>query len=238
MRGKKTKLLRAISELKAEDYSKEPELDDIYKRLTKARREFAQVFEKNIKAVMQISSLDLTMQHQTEKIMSISRKVSKAAETIFGTASGNDMFSGASNNQHEELAHAITHIASETTEVNEKIESCQTDLTDIRDLSAQTIDNSRTMQKDMDNLTGIIGRINEVITGIESISLQTNLLALNASIEATRAGEAGRGFAVVADEIREADRQYGQFCGRDRSGIQKEREKRRQYDPCTGIDDG
>ncbi|MCI8891344.1 MAG: hypothetical protein HFH34_08395 [Eubacterium sp.] len=202
MRGKKTKLLRAISELKAEDYSKEPELDDIYKRLTKARREFSQVFEKNIKAVMQISSLDLTMQHQTEKIMSISRKVSKAAETIFGTASGNDMFSGASNNQHEELAHAITHIASETTEVNEKIESCQTDLTDIRDLSAQTIDNSRTMQKDMDNLTGIIGRINEVITGIESISLQTNLLALNASIEATRAGEAGRGFAVVADEIR------------------------------------
>ncbi len=58
------------------------------------------------------------------------------------------------------------------------------------------------MQRDMDNLSEIIGRINEVITGIESISLQTNLLALNASIEATRAGEAGRGFAVVADEIR------------------------------------
>lgn len=202
MRGKKTRLLRAVSELKAEDYSKEPELDDIYKRLTKARQEFAEIFEKNIKAVMQISSLDLTMQHQTEKIMSISRKVSKAADAIFGSATGNAMFSGSSNNQHEELAHAITHIASETTEVNEKIESCQSDLTDIRDLSAQTIDISRKMQKDMDNLSGIIGRINEVITGIESISLQTNLLALNASIEATRAGEAGRGFAVVADEIR------------------------------------
>lgn len=202
MRGKKTRLLRAVSELKAEDYSKEPELDDIYKRLTKARHEFAEIFEKNIKAVMQISSLDLTMQHQTEKIMSISRKVSKAADAIFGSATGNAMFSGSSNNQHEELAHAITHIASETTEVNEKIESCQSDLTDIRDLSAQTIDISRKMQKDMDNLSGIIGRINEVITGIESISLQTNLLALNASIEATRAGEAGRGFAVVADEIR------------------------------------
>ena len=202
MRGKKTKLIRAVSELKPEDYSKEPELDDIYKRLTYARQEFAQIFEKNIKAVMQISSLDLTMQHQTEKIMSISRKVSKAAETIFGTASGNSMFSGASNNQHEELAHAITHIASETTEVNEKIESCQTDLTDIRDLSAQTIEISRRMQKDMDNLSGIISRFHEVLTGFASISLQTNLLALNASIEATRAGEAGRGFAVVADEIR------------------------------------
>lgn len=54
----------------------------------------------------------------------------------------------------------------------------------------------------MDNLSEIISRMNDVISGIESISLQTNLLALNASIEATRAGEAGRGFAVVADEIR------------------------------------
>lgn len=151
---------------------------------------------------MQISSLDLTMQHQTEQIMDISQKVSKAAETIFGTATGNSMFTGTHNNQHEELAHTITHIASETAEVNEKIESCQSDLTDIRNLSAQTIEISRKMQRDMDNLTEIIGHINEVITGIESISLQTNLLALNASIEATRAGEAGKGFAVVADEIR------------------------------------
>ncbi len=202
MRGKTTKLIKAVSELRAEDYSKEPELNHIYERLTKARKEFAEIFEKNIKAVMQISSLDLTMQHQTEKIMDISRNVSKAAETIFGTASGNSMFTGTQNNQHEELAHTITQIASETSEVNEKIESCQSDLTDIRDLSAQTIEISRKMQKDMDNLSGIISRINEVITGIESISLQTNLLALNASIEATRAGEAGRGFAVVADEIR------------------------------------
>lgn len=202
MRGKTTKLIKAVSELKAEDYSKEPELNHIYERLTKSRQEFAEIFEKNIKAVMQISSLDLTLQYQTEKIMDISRNVSKAAETIFGTAGGNSMFTGTQNNQHEELAHTITQIASETSEVNEKIESCQSDLTDIRDLSAQTIEISRKMQQDMDNLSDIIGHINEVITGIESISLQTNLLALNASIEATRAGEAGRGFAVVADEIR------------------------------------
>lgn len=202
MRKRTVKLIKSVSELKKDDYSKEPELNDMYIRLTKARKEFAEIFEKNIKAVMQISSLDLTMQHQTERIMAISRKVSKAAETIFGTATGNDMFSGSHNNQHEELAHTITHIASETAEVNEKIESCQSHLTDIRNLSTQTIDISRQMQKDMNNLSDIIGHINEVITGIESISLQTNLLALNASIEATRAGEAGKGFAVVADEIR------------------------------------
>ena len=48
MRGKTTKLIKAVSELKSEDYSKEPELNEIYNRLTKARQEFAEIFEKNI----------------------------------------------------------------------------------------------------------------------------------------------------------------------------------------------
>ena len=42
------------------------------------------------------------------------------------------------------------------------------------------------MQKDMDHLLEVINRMNEVISGIDSISLETNLLALNASIEAAR----------------------------------------------------
>ena len=81
---KKTVLMRAVSELKEADYSNEPELHGMYRRLLKGRKQFADIFEKNIKAVMQISSLDLTMQHQTEKIIEISRRVTKATESIFG----------------------------------------------------------------------------------------------------------------------------------------------------------
>ncbi len=68
----KVKLMRAVSRLEETDYSAVPELKDMYRRLVKGRKEFAEIFDKNIKAVMQISSLDLTMQHQTEKIMGIS----------------------------------------------------------------------------------------------------------------------------------------------------------------------
>lgn len=60
-RSNKTVLMKAISELKDADYSKEPELNKMYKRLSAGRKQFAEVFDKNIKAVMQISSLDLTM---------------------------------------------------------------------------------------------------------------------------------------------------------------------------------
>lgn len=190
-------LMRAVSELKEADYSGEPELNGIYRRLLKGRREFAEVFEKNIKAVMQISSLDLTMQHQTERIIDISEKVTNATQTIFGNSVGT------SNSQHEELAGTIARIAGETDEVYQKIEAGQQELTDIKELSEQTITVSQEMQKDMDELVGIISHVSSVIAGIDDISMQTNLLALNASVEAARAGEAGKGFAVVANEIRQ-----------------------------------
>ena len=86
IRRKKAELIKAVSELKETDYSKEPELNSIYRRLSKGRKQFGEILEKNFKAVMQISSLDLTMQHQTEKIVEITRDVARATETIFGTS--------------------------------------------------------------------------------------------------------------------------------------------------------
>ena len=116
-KGKKYVLMKAVSELKAADYSKEPELNKIYQRLSKGRKQFAELFDKNIKAVMQISSLDLTMQHQTEKITDISRSIEKASEAIFGNSLDASYGSTRSNSQHEELTNTIIEVSSETDEV-------------------------------------------------------------------------------------------------------------------------
>ncbi|MCM1245397.1 MAG: methyl-accepting chemotaxis protein [Roseburia sp.] len=205
-------LIKDVSQLRAADYSREPELKGIYGRLLKGRQQFAEVFEKNIKSVMEISSLDLTMQHQTEKIMDISRDVTKATETIFGAADGQEE-KGTSNNQHEELTNTIVRVSSETEQVYKKIEESQEELTTIKELSGQTIGISRKMQSDIDELHQIISHMHDVIMGIETISIQTNLLALNASIEASRAGEAGKGFAVVAEEIRRLAEETQQLTG-------------------------
>ena len=200
--SKKANLINSISELKEANYSSEPGLDAVYQRLLKGREQFEEALAKNLNAVMQISSLDLTLQQHTESMLKLSNDVAEETSIITDAASECSSVAVAVNSQHEELTHTIIEASEQTEEVYKKIEVGQQELTSIKQLSEQTIKVSEVMQKDMAELMNVINHMNEVIAGINAISSQTNLLALNASIEAARAGEAGKGFAVVADEIR------------------------------------
>ena len=209
----RAKLAESVASLKENDYSREPVLGDIYMRLVKNRKQFAGVFEKDINAVMQVSSLDLALENYTKELTDLSRRVAEASEVIYHAATETTKATGSVVSEHEELTNTIVQASEETSEVYGKIEAGQRELTEIRDLSDRTIDVSKKMQKDMDDLFEVINHMNEVIAGINAISAQTNLLALNASIEAARAGEAGRGFAVVADEIRQLAEQTQKLTG-------------------------
>ena len=75
--GKNNQLISAMAELKEADYSKNPKLGDIYKRLLRGRKQFENVMSKDIQAIMQISSLDLTLKYVTDEMHTISESSKK-----------------------------------------------------------------------------------------------------------------------------------------------------------------
>ena len=197
-------LLTSISAMKDVNYSQgSPELAQIYSRLLAGRNQFEQVMEAVFHSLMQISSLDLTLTHYSDTLKNISKSVSEATNVIYKAASEAYCVAESVSKQHEDLTNTIIELSEESMNVYKKIDEGQQELTQIKNMSENTIYTSKDMGQDMHRLSSVISDMNEVIEGINAISSQTNLLALNASIEAARAGEAGRGFAVVAEEIRQ-----------------------------------
>ena len=202
-RFKNNNLITSLSNMQDADYGKDStELQSIYRRLTEGRSKFDEVMINVFDSLMHISSLDLSLSHYSKQLKEISDSVARATGTIHDSAGETSGVAESVSKQHEELTNSIIGISEESGNVFKKINEGQTELTEIRDLSSVTINSSEEMKRDMNELTGVILKMNEVIDGINSISSQTNLLALNASIEAARAGEAGKGFAVVAEEIK------------------------------------
>lgn len=207
-------VLRSFGEMKEMDYSSESaELQNIYKRLQDGKKNFENVMEKNLAAVMRASALDVGIEDSYKKMSVITKDVSEASGIIHNAVTETTSIAGEVTKAHENLTNTIIEASEEASTVFKKIEAGQEELTGIRELSTKTIVNSHEMKTDMENLLGLIDNMNEVIEGINAISAQTNLLALNASIEAARAGEAGKGFAVVADEIRQLAEQTKDLTG-------------------------
>jgi methyl-accepting chemotaxis protein len=179
---------KAMSSMAAKDltYRIEDDLPEAYHGLkddfNSALRELAETIERIGGSADQINSGSGEIKSAADDL---SKRAEQQAAAVEETAAA-----------VEEITAAVKSSTNRAEEAGELVNRTRKNAEQSGQVVGKAIDAMGRINKSSDDISRIIGVIDE-------IAFQTNLLALNAGVEAARAGDAGKGFAVVAQEVRE-----------------------------------
>jgi methyl-accepting chemotaxis protein len=173
-----------------------------FDRLLDSEKEMGVSVKKMLNSTSSLSDFDVRTTYSSNKLINFAKDMSDVSESNLAiveeiTASMNNV-----NNSINITSDTMTQIAKSSEILVLKNDKSIQELNEVKMLKENVIGDITNLNEQIEQLLGMVTKVNEIVNGVEEIAEQTNLLALNASIEAARAGEYGRGFAVVADEIR------------------------------------
>ncbi|MCP2082256.1 UNVERIFIED_ORG: methyl-accepting chemotaxis protein [Methylorubrum zatmanii] len=153
-------------------------------------RQMADGFEQAVGGIVGMVSSSATELHATAQQMTSTASETASQSTTVAAAA-------------EEAAANVNTVAAAAEELGASVQEIGRQVSGSADLAQRAVNEAGQTAILVQELSGAVSKIGDVVGLISNIASQTNLLALNATIEAARAGEAGRGFAVVAAEVKE-----------------------------------
>lgn len=153
-------------------------------------RQMADNFEQAIGGIVGMVSSSATELQTTAQAMTATASETASQSTTVAAAA-------------EEAASNVGTVAAAAEELGSSVQEIGRQVSGSARLAQAAVNEAAQTAGLVQELSGAVATVGDVVTMISTIASQTNLLALNATIEAARAGEAGRGFAVVASEVKE-----------------------------------
>ncbi len=169
---------------------------DLTHRITEAMPEDYKALQNDFNAAMdQLEGVIRSVVDSTQSINTGTQEISTASDDM----------ARRTESQAANLEQTAAAVAEITNKVKQAAAAAVEARTVVGAAKEEAAKSGEVVKRAIDSMTGIQSssqQITRIIGVIDEIAFQTNLLALNAGVEAARAGEAGRGFAVVAQEVR------------------------------------